>query len=95
MFAHARGLQQRILNVGGRGKDANQAVLSWDSMSTAGPFQRQSGNNGQGDGQHHVLCLERKSCVRQDMIRNMLRIVSTESCSCVNNLCVAVEDVLD
>lgn len=45
-----RGPQQRLRNVGGRGRDTNQAELSWDSMSTAGPFQRQSGTTDQGGG---------------------------------------------
>lgn len=43
-----QGPQRRLHNVGGRGRDTNQAELSWDSMSTAGPFQRQWGSNRLG-----------------------------------------------
>ena len=79
--------------MGGTGRDEDQAELSWDSMNTAGPFQRQSGSNrlGGGDGQHHTPCLDRNSrkrIARVETVRNMLRIVSAI-------VSVAVEDVKD
>lgn len=61
MFAPARGRMRRLCNVGGRGRDMNQDEQSWDSRSTAGPFQRQSGTTdwrGDGQQQHHFLCLD-------------------------------------
>lgn len=43
-----QGPQQRLCNRERRGRDTNQAELRWDSMNTAGPFQRQSGSNRLG-----------------------------------------------
>lgn len=74
---------------GGEGTRSS-AVLSWDSMNTAGPFQRQSGCNRQGGwaASHSLFGQKqhRRSCVREGTIRNMLRIVSSESCSYVNSV---------
>lgn len=76
--------------MGGTGRDTDQAELSWDSMNTAGPFQRQSGSNRLGGwaASHTMLRHKhsRKRIVRVDTVGNMLRIVS-------NIVCVAVEDV--
>lgn len=83
-----QGPQRRLHNVGGRRRDTNQAELSWDSMNTAGPLKRQSGSNRvQGDGQHHILCLERNSCIGEDTITYMLRLASTESCTYIKIVC--------
>lgn len=86
------GAAAEVAQLGGRGRDKNQAELSWDSMNTAGPFQRQSGSKRPGGMGSISFSVQIET--PQEQIRNMLRMVSTEGCSDVNSVC-GCKDVLD
>lgn len=74
----------------GKGHEPGCAELGQHEHSWAAPTPvRQQQTRGGWAASHSLLGQQhqRKSCVREEMIRNLLRIPSTQSCSVVQSVC--------